>query len=333
MDKKILFLASIGIILLIGLFLRNGIENKILIEKPSQFYSMHFGAQLTFSSGDMFIGINELKEQLKVIEETGAGVIRIDMDYEAWMTNNQDNIKRHDEIIKQIKSDGKLLMLADRGAISFKKNKVSWDYFREQHLKHTRIFMERYRPDYYVVVKEPISYSPMISTKTTPEMWYELTAEACNIVKEVNVDTKCAVAVYPSWENPSWIENERRFFELSSNINNLDIMGVDIYDEKAMQTTMNNLIPLAPQNKSIWMLESWNGVASSYLQPWKEGEDAEWITSSVYFAQKNNFKGYISYYPVHFSSYTRLRGIDWSARTLPFYAYKSVIEEVRKNAK
>ncbi|MFH1048191.1 MAG: alpha-amylase family glycosyl hydrolase [Patescibacteria group bacterium] len=326
MNKKILILASIGIILLIGLFLRNGTENKILIEKPPQFYPMHFGAQLTFSSGDMFIGIDELKEQLKVIEETGADVIRIDMDYEAWMTNNQDNIKRHNEIIKQIKSDGKLLMLADRGAISFKKNKVTWDYFREQHLKHTRIFMERYKPDYYVVVKEPIWYYKfysMISTNTTPEMWRDLASEACAIVKEVSPKTKCAVAVYASGER------EKEFFALAADIANLDIMGVDVYDDKDIQATTNNLISLVPENKELWMLESWNGGASSYLQPWKENDDANWIKKSVYFSQKNNFSGYIAYYPLHFSSYTKLRDVDWSKRALPFYVYKSVIEEIR----
>lgn len=330
MNKKILILVGIGSILLIGFFSLNKAGNKILIEKPSQFYSMHFGAQITFSSGDMFIGIDELKEQLKVIEETGAGVIRIDMDYEAWMTNNQDNIKRHDEIIKQIKSDGKLLMLADRGAISFKKNKVSWDYFREQHLKHTRIFLEKYKPDYYIVVKEPIWYYKfysMISTDTTPEMWRDLASEACAIVKEVSPKTKCAVAVYASGER------EKEFFALAADIANLDIMGVDVYDDKDIQATTNNLISLVPENKELWMLESWNGGASSYLQPWKENDDANWIKKSVYFSQKNNFSGYIAYYPLHFSSYTKLRDVDWSKRALPFYVYKSVIEEIRNNAK
>ena len=309
----------IGIILIIGC-----LEEEPTTEKPSEFYSMHFGAQLTFASGDMDIDLAELKEQLKVIEETGMDIIRIDIDYEAWMTNDQDNIKRHDAIIKQIRNDGKKLMLADRGATSFTKNKVTWEYFKQQHLKHTRIFMERYKPDYYVVVKEPIWYTDfdsMISTDTTPAMWYELALEACNIVKEVNSETKCAVGIYPSGQQ------EKEFFELTANISNLDIMGVDCYDDKDLQITTDDLIPLMPPDKEIWMLESWNGGGSSYLQPWQKEEDAEWIKKSVYYSQNNNFKGYIVFYPLHFSSYMKYKDVDWTQRTPAFYAFK----EVRNN--
>jgi len=34
------------------------------------------------------------------------------------------------------------------------------------------------------------------------------------------------------------------------------------------------------------------------------------------------------YHLIHFSSYTKLRDIDWRQRTPAFYAYKDVIEEV-----
>jgi len=237
------------------------------VEKPPELYPMPLGAQITFASGDMFIDIDELKEQLQVIEETGADVIRIDIDYEAWMTNDVDNIDRHNQLIAQIKDDGKKLMLADRGATSFTQNKVTWEYFKQQHLKYTRIFMETYKPDYYVVIKEPTWYmdiDPMISTNTTPMMWYELALEACDIVKDVNPETKTAVAVYPSGRLAEG------FFELAADISNLDIMGVDCYDTNDLQITTDNLIPLVPDDKEIWMLESWNGGGGSYLQPWKK---------------------------------------------------------------
>lgn len=323
--KNILLICTsiIGIVLFISCLEK---EQPIL-EKPSEFHPIHFGAQLTFASGDMYVDITELKEQLKIIEETGVDIIRIDINYEAWMTNDLDNIKRHDNIIKQIRNDGKKLMLADRGATSFTKNKVTWEYFKQQHLKHTRIFMKRYKPDYYVVVKEPIWYTdfdPMIYTDTTPAMWYELALEACNIVEEINPETKCAVAVYPSGQQ------EKEFFALSANISNLDIMGVDCYSESDLMIVKNDLMPLVPKNIEIWMLESWNGGGSSYLQPWKKEEDAEWIKKSIYYSQINNFNGYIIYYPLHFSSYTKLRGIDWSQRTPAFYIYQEVIEEVNK---
>lgn len=318
-EKKML----IVFLIIISLFL-SGCVNKESA-KP-----MHFGAQLTFASGDMFITIQELKEQLKVIEETGTDVIRIDIDYEAWMTNDQNNIKRHDDIINQIRSDGMKLMLADRGATSFTKNKVTWKYFQEQHLKHTRIFMERYKPDYYVVIKEPIWYReffPMFSTETTPSMWNELAAKACSIVKEVNAETKCAVAVYPSGRQ------EKEFFKLASNISNLDIMGVDVYDENDLQISTNELLQLVPPAKEIWMLESWNGGGSSYLQPWKESDDAKWINRSVIFSRDHNFKGYIVYYPLHFSSYSKLRDVDWTQRTSAFYSYKNIIKVINGNGK
>lgn len=314
-------------LILIGLLLTTILLSSSCIEepeKPSEFYPMHFGAQVTFASGDMFIGINELKEQLQVIEETGVDVVRIDIDYEAWMTNDVDNIGRHDELIAQIRTDGKKLMLADRGATSFTKDKVTWEYFKQQHLKYTRIFMERYMPDYYVVVKEPtwyMDFDPMISTDITPMMWYELASEACNIVKEVNPATKTAVAVYPSGRLAEG------FFELAVNIGNLDIMGVDCYDNNDLEVTTEDLIPLVPDDKEIWMLESWNGGGGSYLQPWKKCDDARWIRKSVYYSQNNNFQGYVCYYALHFSSYMKLRNVDWSRRTPAFYAYKEVIEE------
>ena len=34
------------------------------VEKPPELYPMPLGAQITFASGDMFIDIDELKEQL-----------------------------------------------------------------------------------------------------------------------------------------------------------------------------------------------------------------------------------------------------------------------------
>lgn len=287
---------------------------------------MLFGAQLTFASGNMEIDLAELKEQLKVIEETGVDVVRLDLSYDAWMINDKANIERHDKIIQQIRDDSKLLMIADKGADSFIGHPVTWEEFKKQHLKHTRIFMERYRPDYYVVVKEPVWYrdfEKMISTETTPEMWRGLAKEACSIVKEISPNTKTAIAIYPSGEQ------EEEFFKKVADIDNLDIMGVDCYDDKDLGMTANKLLPYVPPDKKIWMLESWNGGGSSYLQPWKKEADAEWINKSVRYSQEQNFGGYIVYYPLHFSSYMKYKNVNWTQRTSAFYAFKEVVEETR----
>ncbi len=223
-------------------------------------------------------------------------------------------------------------MIADKGADLFKNSPVTWDEFKEQHLRHTRIFMERYRPDYYVVIKEPWWYQramKMISTDVTPEMWYELAVEACNLVKEINPNTKTAVAIYPQGTFKGG--NEEKFYELCANISNLDIMGVDCYDDKDLEITANELIPYVPSDKKIWMLESWNGGGSSFLQPWKKEDDAKWIKKSVKYSQEHNFDGYIVFYPLHFSSYTKYKNVDWSQRTPAFYTFKEVIEENRQN--
>lgn len=357
MNKKILIIIGIlviAIILVGGVYLIDQIRSREQINqysdwldsgiaewKPATCSPMKFGAVLgtaSYNSG-LYYSLDVMKKQLSVLEEIGVDIIRIDLNYDAWLYSGSsdetvrergvERIRVYDAVVSQIRADGRELMIADACAEQYWKKTMTWEEFRAVFLERVETLAERYRPEYYVVVKEPYWYASYHSDKgfvkeeVTPEMWADLSEELCDIVKEVSPTTKTAVAEIPQFKET------KEYFRRVKDIPNLDIIGIDLYAGGEIEHVTEVIREVRESGKEIWILETWLGA---FPEKWPKMEEwrvleAKWITLTVYYSQSNNIGGYLPFFSGRFTKKTS----DGWQRTPSFYAYKSVIEEVRNN--
>ena len=103
-----------------------------------------------------------------------------------------------------------------------------------------------------------------------------------------------------------------------------------VYDADSLERSKTSelLVLAKKEGKESWILETWLDWKPSVGKSWKKDLDAKWINVSVDYAQNNNLDGYITFFTRHFFSYSDKQ---FEGFTPAFYAYKSILEEVKGN--
>jgi hypothetical protein len=262
---------------------------------------------------------------LTALEPFRADILRIDLYYDAWLNNDTKRIGTIDKIITHIRDKKYALMIADASAEQYHGRKMSWDEFSVAYLARVKTLAGKYKPEYYVVVKEITWYDKIGNLKNTPsaDQWASLTSELAKAVKEISPSTKVAVGFVP--------QNEKEYFYLVSEMKDIDILGFDVYDKEWSLPATEELTKYAKgKGKELWMLETWLHYLPSTGKVWKKEIDAKWMKAMVYFSQNNGFQGYVPFFAGHFFSYSDKQ---FEGYTPAFNSYKSVIEEIRSDMK
>jgi len=298
---------------------------------------MGFGAVLqTASYGNIYDNsLPVINSDLNMLAASGVKAVRIDLDFAPWLQNNYKVISKVSTIVQQVKNDGLKLIIADAAAESYRNGgQLSWSQFQAAWINRVKTLASLYHPDYYIVVKEPGWYVPMVSDGSgTPQMqssssWLNLTSTLAATVLSASPNTKVGVSVAadslgtrPSLYVP-YLEGVETFRSIS-------FIGFDIYTTTGFTSTENFMNYVGSGGKSIWIAEAWSSE-DSFSNPANSALDASWINVLYYFAESQiHASMIIPFHTNDFSQYSSASTISsptfFTSREPVFYSYKSIV--------
>ncbi len=112
-------------------------------------------------------GFAAAQAQLAMLLKTGASCVRIDIGYDAWLSNQQNIQADITSLIDQIRRAGKCLIIADAAAERYRTYPLPWTQFQQAWIQRVKTLYALYKPDFYILVKEPGWYVPMVSDSLT----------------------------------------------------------------------------------------------------------------------------------------------------------------------
>ncbi len=280
---------------------------------PTQNSSMTLAAVFSRASyGNPELSYNTIaveQADLDMLLSTNVKCIRIDIGYAPWLQNNQAVIDEITSLVKAIKAAGRCLIVADAASETYRKGgQLPWSQFMVAWGQRVSTIAASYQPDYYIVVKEPGWYVPMVSDATTNprfqnvSVWLSLTQNLTNAVHSASPSTVVGVAIAAN----SLTQAEGAFYSEYLNraqaIAGISFVGFDIYsqnDQKATQTYLSQ----NPPSKAVWIPEAWSTANGSAING-SPSQDAEWMLSMYRFASSIDAAFLIPFYSDNFASYT-----------------------------
>jgi hypothetical protein len=290
--------------------------NRSMIEwAPQQNASLSFAAMyLRPSYGGIGAPYNTLQVQeadLNMLASSNASCLRIDLGYAPWLSKNSTQIAEDTALIRDVRNDGMCLIIADAASESYRGpgNELTWQEFKTAWVQRVRTIAALYRPNYYIIIKEPGWYVPMVSDAyTNPQFsnasdWLQLAANLSETVKSVSPNTSVGVSISSDGLN-SQSEFYIPFLQGLKRIGTVDFLGFDIYTTNAFNQTQDYLSEYGRGNKSVWIAEAWSGTGRVAYNSSRAQLDKEWMLALYYFAQKINASFVIPFFTNIFSSYT-----------------------------
>ncbi len=303
--------------------------------------SMGFGAVLQTASYDNAMHNSPLiiSADLKMLASTGIDSIRVDLDYDPWLFNNQAEISQMNSTIQSVRSAGLKLIIADAAAESYRHGgQLPWDQFQSAWIKRVTTLASAYHPDYYIVIKEPGWYVDLVSdSRTNPQFqstssWLALTNRLASAVLSVSPNTKVGISVAADslGSNPQMYVP---YLQGVEKIPAISFIGFDIYSSSGMVSTAKFLSMLGSGGKSVWIAETWSTDGSAVYDSSRAQTDATWIQEICNFAHSQiNASMIIPFYTNDFSGYYSDGSIPspsfFNSREPAYFAYKSIIQSV-----
>lgn len=318
------------------------LDQKLVEWKPAVYEPMMFGTMNNL----LIYGISyEIADEYeKAVEETNVDFVRMDI---PKLNGNTKPMEDLGKMTKSIQGRGKKVMIlnnANGDKMYFGDGPISWNQYSEKQKEFVRAAAS-FRPEYITVAAEPsvasdfeherrLSFAEVI----TPDMWVKLISEMAVIAMKESPGSKIAISIMP--QNSF----EQSILKGAVNEQNIDIVGLNVYGPESFEAMNNSIIPewrVAKISKELWLIETWLGFEGSEDQPWKKDLDSKWVRTMAYYSQQNNISGMNLFFSKHFFAYEKdtiynmdeFREAIKTQRTPAFYAYKSVIEEIKNNAR
>ena len=281
--------------------------------------------------GVLTVNLQDAEAELSMLNSTGASCVRIDMGYDAWLlnyTSAQDNMTA---IVNQIRKDGKCLIIADASAEYYRHHQLPWTQFKAAWVQRVTTLAKLYHPDYYIVVKEPGWYYPMIQNyRLNPQVfaasqWNNLTVQLADAVHNVSPNTKIGVAVpgeslqYQNIEN--YLANVTRMPQVS-------FIGFDVYGSGDLGYSLAFLDNYGSNGKQVWITETWDNVNGPVDTPQQKVLDSYYMVFAYFLAQHMNATVVIPFFTDSFSSYTE--PANYSNHTPVYYVFKQLVARYGK---
>ena len=306
--------------------------------KPSTIYHMGFGAVLTTASYGNVPGnsIQVVTSDLNMLASTGIGSVRIDINYAPWLQLDQKTINEISSAIQGARNIGLKIIIADAASETYRSSGgISWSQFQRLWIQRVRTIASLYNPDYYIVIKEPGWYVPMVSDSNSnplfrsPSSWINLTQNLADAVLGVSPNTKVGVSVAADsvGTNPSLYVPYLRGIE---SLGVVSFVGFDIYTKSGFTTTRNFLTKIGSGGKSIWIAEAWSAASSTAGDPSRANLDSSWIQMLYYFGESQiHVSMIIPFYTNNLAQYSTSSLIQdpsfFISREPVYCAYQSII--------
>ncbi len=268
-------------------------------------------------------GFAAAQAQLAMLLETGASCIRIDIGYDAWLSNQQDIQADITSLIDQIRKAGKCLIIADAAAERYRKYPIPWTQFQQAWINRVQTLYALYKPDFYILVKEPGWYVPMVSDAlTNPDFQNIMTwVTLVQSLEAAASDSKDGVAIeggIPASRQPLFVS----FLRSVAALPGTDFIGFDQYGAND-QTLDISLIGQVRTTKSVWIAEAWSTDHPSIVfDPDRASLDATWMRVEYDYAQYVHAANVIPFYDGAFASYSQPP--DYTKRTPVFYTFQQL---------
>jgi hypothetical protein len=250
-----------------------------------------------------------VQADLSMLLSTGVQCIRIDIGYAPWLQNNQTAISEMTSLVQQIKAAGRCLIIADAASESYRKGgQLTWSQFMAAWGPRVSALAALYQPNYYIVIKEPGWYVPLVSdAATNPQfqnvsVWLSLTQNLTNDVHAASPSTVVGVSIAANGlttsEGPFYVQ----YLNQVQATQGLSFIGFDIYGPSD-QTATQTYLSANPASKAVWIPEAWSTASGAALDG-SPSDDAQWIQSMYTFATSINAAFLIPFYTDDFASYT-----------------------------
>lgn len=320
------------------------LDQKLIEWKPAEYNPIKFNGHLLFASEQVIDTTGKVADAelidskfLDMFDEIGVDTISIFIYPDMYDKYQQ----RYDDMITRIQLSGKQLYVAYMvgGGSGFVKFS-SFKEYKDTEINFTKMFIEKYHPDYYVVVDEITTMERRTGLNVSDEEWGGLVQETVNLVKNISPGTKTVATGH---------SQELGFLKALADIGNLDMIGLNIWGiDQIDETTQigknikDTIIYVQSKDKGVVFEQTWFLLHDapemkkiSTLDLVKE-PDAKYIKVLAYYANMNNVDIYSPFYIGKFIEYSvdpiKFKASFNSGQRTPAYeAYKSVIEEFRNN--
>jgi len=310
-----------------NLNLNNWLDDKLITWKPQTLQKINFGVYHVFASDDMFIKSNSEIDILfnDMLEQTGSNIIILYIRPSSYNSQKE----RYDTLINKIRVDGKKLFIGAR----FDDIQMTFEEYTQQLESFTINIIASIQPDYYGIVIEPTTMNIRHGFNATDNDWIQLINNNSNLTRLVSPNTKTVVGGH---------KQELNFLQLSSDIINLDIIGVNIYDISGLYDEYSGYLGIGDvigntidylnlKGKETWVLETWTSYKPSF-DPNRIPYDLKWLRVITYYAIMHNMKVVVPFYTGKFISYsndpTIFQTILYNGtRTPVFYEYQNIVTE------
>lgn len=280
------------------------------LSKKSSGSSMAFGVLDESAS----YGIPSYKDSavqqadLSMLTSTGAQCVRLDISYGPWLPGGSPSqVQLVTGVVKAIRSDGDCVILGDAGSESYLSGGcLDWTQFQVAWVQRVAALAALYHPKFYIVVKEPGWYVPMVCDAATNPLfqsvsdWLSLTQNLTNAVEAASPSTNVGISVAGGFTSGSpafYIQYLNGVQKLSG----ISFIGFDVYSSSD-QANVQDYLSAYPPSKPVWIAEAWS---SPNQTTWAQSQsDAQWMTSLYPYAQSIHAKMLIPFYTNLFSGYT-----------------------------
>lgn len=338
---------AVLLILLLAIFVLGCIIK--ISETPTQQVSIQILKKMTFGAtvdstsyrypGHWYGSIDEegSKKEIDAMAEMGMDFFRIDIRNETLgfpqEVNKLDNIIAYGRsknlkvyigvygMEKWLASFAKIVTLYRKGG----GGAASWDEFREMYTGETIYLMNRYKPDYIMIMGEARqNIGNQVNSERPVSDWLAYTKELAAKIKGISPNTKIVLnEVIRSKASLSSVDYVEAI--MKDNDSNIDIIGIDPYEFDELREEISTSTRLAKQYK--WHGELWVGE-TNILHPKGDDYQGKYFETAIDLARENNFTGFVVFYFRDIQVVTESRGImrnDFSKKP----AYLTIINKIK----
>jgi len=245
---------------------------------------------------------------LSMLASTGAQCVRLDIGFSPWLPGgNASQVQLVTAIVNSLRSQGRCLIIADASSESYRNGGcLDWAQFKAAWVQRVSTLAALFHPKFYIVIKEPGWYVPMVCDAATNPLyqsvtdWVGLTQNLTNAVKAASPSTLIGVSVSAGYTaaDPAFYG---QYLNEIQQLSGISFIGFDIYIPSD-QTSVEHFLYTNPPSKPIWIAEAWSNTSPTTQA--QAQSDALWMKSFYAYAQLINAKMLIPFYTDLFSGYT-----------------------------
>lgn len=233
--------------------------------------------------------LGDAKAEVDSIVAAGAHYIRVGASGDQLLEDKPDQENLDDAFMAYVRQTGRKLVLVDtQHPKALQKRKLPWTEFCRFQQRRIQYYQERYQPDVYFVVCEPMSYHSFAlapGSTFSADAWAAQLSDMCRLVKAKNPTTRTGICLLVMKDR----EAEWEVWSQMKSLPELDILSVEIYQPEDFASTRARLQKYGhpqDQHKQFWVAETYNGWALCAERRWDQ--DAQWVRLSADFAKTVN---------------------------------------------